>query len=105
MTTKRVSPSFDARKLICFPDAPPEEMTAYHHVNFPAYPASLAAHFGSRETTVILSEIAAALIPTESYEGVRFPDLLIAFDANPGRNNSPQRLSDSRTRQTARLRA
>ena len=83
MTTKRVSPSFDARKLICFPDAPPEEMTAYHHVNFPAYPASLAAHFGSRETTVILSEIAAALIPTESYEGVRFPDLLIAFDANP----------------------
>ena len=83
MTTKRVFPSVDAGGIVQFPEAPPDEMTAYHHVNFPAYPASLAAHFGNRETTVILSEIAAALILSGSYEGVRFPDLLIAFDANP----------------------
>ena len=69
--------------MVQFPDPPPEEMTAYFDVNFPAYPASLAAHFGNRETTVITSEIAAALIPTASYEGVRYPDLLIAFDADP----------------------
>ncbi len=83
MTTKPVTPRTDAVEIIQFPDAPPEEMTAYHHINFPGYPGFLALHFGSPETTVILSEIAAALIPTESYEGVRYPDLLIAFNANP----------------------
>ena len=83
MTTKPVRQSPEAEKIVQLPDAPPEEMTAFHHVNFPAYPASLAMHFGRPETTVILSEIAAALIPTESFEGVRYPDLLIAFDAHP----------------------
>ncbi len=83
MTTRPVTPSPEAGKIIQFPEAPPEEMTAYHHVNLPGYPGSLTAHFGNPETTVILSEVAAALIPTESYEGVRYPDLLIAFDASP----------------------
>ena len=82
MTTKPVTPPPDAGKIIQFPDVPPEEMTAYHDVNFPGYPGSLTVHFGNPETTVILSEVAAALIPTDSYEGVRYPDLLIAFNAN-----------------------
>ena len=82
MTTKPVTPSPEAGKIIPFPDVPPEEMTAYHNVNFPGYPGSLAVHFGNPDTTVILSEVAAALIPTESYEGVRYPDLLIAFNAH-----------------------
>ena len=34
----------------------------------------------------ITSEAAAALVPTESYEGVRFPDLLVAFDTDPAVN-------------------
>ena len=83
MTTKPITPSPEAAKIIPFPDVPPEEMTAYHNVNYPGYPGSLSVHFGSPGTTVILSEVAAALIPSESYEGVRYPDLLIAFNARP----------------------
>ena len=83
MTTKPVTPQPGAGKIIRFPDAPPEEMTAYHHVNFPGYPGFLALHFGSPETTVILSEIAAGLFPAASREGIRYPDLLISFNARP----------------------
>ena len=83
MTLRPAVPAAEAAGIVKFPDPPPEEMTAYHHVLFPGYPGALALHFGKPESTVILSEIAAALIPTESYEGVRYPDLLIAFDANP----------------------
>ena len=83
MTTRPVTPQPGAGEIIKFPDVPPEEMTAFDYVNAPGYPPSLAAHFGSPETTIITSEIAAALIPSENYEGVRYPDLLIAFNVNP----------------------
>ena len=83
MTTKPTALSPESGAIAKFPDAPPEEMTAYHHVLFPGYPGSLALHFGNRETTVILSEIAAALFVNENREGVRYPDLLISFNANP----------------------
>ena len=83
MTTKPVTPQPGAGRIVQFPDAPPEEMTAYHHVNLPGYPGSLTAHFGNQETTVILSEIAAGLFATANRQGIRYPDLLIAFDAKP----------------------
>ena len=69
--------------IVKFPDAPPWELTAFKHVNFPAYPASLAFHFGSSETTIITSEVAAGLRATVTYEGVLFPDPLIAFNVDP----------------------
>ena len=83
MTTKPVTPQPAAGKIVQFPDAPPEEMTAYHYVNLPGYPGSLTAHFGNRETTVILSDIAAGLFATENRVGIRYPHLLIAFNARP----------------------
>ena len=83
MTTKPVASPSGSGAIIRFPDAPPEEMTAYYHVNFPGYPGSLALHFGNPETTVILSEIASALMPTRDHRGVRYPDLLISFNAKP----------------------
>ena len=83
MTTRPVSPQPSAGEIIQFPDAPPEEMTAYHTVNMPGYPPALMAHFGSPESTVILSEVAAGLFTREGREGIRFPDLLIALNANP----------------------
>ena len=83
MSTKPVKAKQEAAEVIRFPDPPPEEMTAYHHVNFPGYPGFLALHFGNSETTVILSEIAAGLFPTSNREGIRFPDLLISFNARP----------------------
>ena len=83
MTTKPVHPLTKAGEIVRFPDAPPEEFFAYHHVNFPGYPGFLALHFGSPETTVILSEIAAGLFVREDREGIRYPDLLISFNARP----------------------
>ena len=90
MTTKSLShlksilEETDAGEIIPFPDAPPPELTAYYAINSPGYPPSLADHFGDRETTIITSEVAAALIPyAGTYEGVRYPDLLIAFNVNP----------------------
>ena len=95
MTTKPLShlepilEETDAREIIQFPDAPPPELTAYYAINSPGYPPSLADHFGDRETTIITSEVAAALIPyAGTYEGVRYPDLLIAFNVNPAANKA-----------------
>ena len=83
MTTRPAAPPPGAAQIIQFPDPPPEEMTAYDYVNALGYPPSLSEHFGRRDTTIITSEVAAALIPTENYEGVRYPDLLIAFGVDP----------------------
>ena len=84
MTPRPKTPKAEAVEIIPFPDAPPEELTAFFSINFPGYPPSLAEHFGNPDTTIILSEVAAALIPTRTYEGVLYPDLLVAFDVNPG---------------------
>ena len=83
MTPKHMTSKVEPEDIIPFPDAPPEELTAFFSINFPGYPPSLAEHFGNPDTTIILSEVAAALIPTRSYEGVLYPDLLIAFGVNP----------------------
>lgn len=86
-TTKRgiaTVPSQDTA-FVRFPDYQPSDdtVTTFEHVNFPGYPAALARHLGNPETTIIISEIAAALFPTESREGLRYPDLLIAFNVDP----------------------
>lgn len=85
---KRKTAAKDALGSFQFLPAPPDELTAYYKVNFPGYPGPLAAHFGNPETTIITSEIAAALIPSRTYVGVRYPDLLIAFDADPVANEA-----------------
>ena len=71
--------------FVRFPDYQPSDdtVTTFTHVNYPGYPAALARHLGNPETTLILSEVAAALFATASREGLHFPDLLIAFNVNP----------------------
>ncbi len=74
-----------ATAFVRFPDYQPSDdtVTTFTHVNYPGYPAALARHLGNPETTIIISEIAAALFATASREGLRYPDLLIAFDVDP----------------------
>lgn len=74
-----------AATFIRFPDYQPSEetVTTYVNLNYPAYPAALGRHLGNTDTTLILSEVAAALFATASREGLRYPDLLIAFGVNP----------------------
>ena len=83
MTTRPVTPLTDSKEIVRFPDAPPEEMTAYYSVHFPGHAPSLAEHFGNQGSTVIISEIAAGLFATASREGILYPDLLVAFNADP----------------------
>ncbi len=86
MTTPKpaVAPAPGSPEFIRFPDPRPcdLDMTTYHYVNFPAYPPALADHLGNLDTTVILSETAAGLRPTRSYDDILFPDMLIALNAN-----------------------
>ena len=74
-----------AAPFVRFPDYQPSEDTAntFFYLNYPAYPAALAHRFGNAETTIIASEVAAALFPTGSRREVRYPDLLIAFNVDP----------------------
>ncbi len=84
MTTKRIAAQTSRRSdIIKFPDRPDSfDMTTYRHLTSHGLQASLSAHFGDPETTIVNSEVAAGVRPTESYEGVLFPDLLIAFNAD-----------------------
>ena len=86
MTTPKpvTAPAPGSPEFIRFPDPRPcdLDMTTYHYVNFPAYPPALADHLGNLDTTVILSETAAGLRPTRSYDDILFPDMLIALNAN-----------------------
>ncbi len=78
----------DAGEIVQFPEPPPEELTAYYCVSWPGYPGALADHFGRLETTVITSGVAVALLLTPDWQGVRYPGLLIAFNANPAANRA-----------------
>ena len=66
-------------------------MTAYQHVLFPGHPGFLALHFGNPESTVIVSEMGAGLFVTEGREGIRYPDLLISFNAEARCSDAAQR--------------
>lgn len=84
MTPKPKTVPTDAGAIIRFPDHPNfDDMSAFNYVLLPALPQALIHHFGNRETTIITSELAARLTPTENLEGVLYPDLLIAFDVDP----------------------
>ena len=85
MTIKRITtPVSDTGDIIQFPDHPDSyDMATYRHLTIHGYQAALLAHLGNPETTIVNSEIAAGVRPTESYEGILFPDLLIALNADP----------------------
>ena len=84
MTSKPQTAPPDAGEIIRFPDHPNyDDMSTFNYVLLPALPQALIHHLGNRETTIVTSEVAARLTPTETLEGVLYPDLLIAFNADP----------------------
>ena len=71
---------------IRFPDPPerrPEDMTTFNHLAVTGNARYLAIHLGNPETTIVAGEHYVALAPTTEMKGLRYPDLLIAFNANP----------------------
>ena len=70
-----------------FPDIPPEnhldKMTNFNHLAVTGSAHHLIQHFGNPDTTLVAGEHYMSPRPTQNMAGVKFPDLLIAFDVDP----------------------
>ena len=65
------------------PEREPDDMTSFDHLALTGSVHHLIQHFGNSETTLVAGEHYLTRIHTRSLAGVRYPDLLIAFDADP----------------------
>ena len=65
------------------PEREPDEMTSFDHMARTGGAYLLAEHFGNPDTTLIASERYISLVPTQDTKGVKYPDLLVAFDVDP----------------------
>ena len=69
-----------------FPDPPertPEDMTTFDPLTASGNVRYLIRHLGNPETTLVAGDHYLSLAPTRDMAGVRYPDLLIAFDVDP----------------------
>ena len=86
MTTAKPGGAVKRSRHFRFPDPPqrkPEDMTSFKQLTITGAAHYLAHHFGHPETTIVTGERYMAVAPTKDMKGLRFPDLLIAFDADP----------------------
>ena len=82
LISKMTRQTTEAGRLEKFPDFPPrDDMQNSLHLDQQAHQATLRRHFGSHDTTIVLSEIPVRQSPGQR-EGHRIPDLLIAFDVD-----------------------
>ena len=69
-----------------FPDPPerePDDLTSFDHLSRTGNVYHLALHLGNPETTLVAGEHYLARMYTARLRGVRYPDLLVAFDVDP----------------------
>ena len=73
--------------LLPMPDPPqrePDELVAnFKHLTINGCAIHLARHFGRPATTVFGGDFYLAPFPPADMTGIRYPDMLIAFDADP----------------------
>ena len=84
MATANTGTSLKAR--IRFPDPPdrtPDDMTSIKTIHLNGNSHALRLHFTDRPNTIVDAEHYISPIPTRDLTGVVYPDLLIAFDADP----------------------
>ena len=69
------------------PDPPPREpdeaMANFTHLAGTGSAHFLIQHFGRPDTTLVIGDRYLAPFPTRDLTGIRYPDLLIAFDVDP----------------------
>ncbi len=65
------------------PDREPDDMTSFDHLAANGNAHHLAHHLGRPETTIVSGEHYLSPDFTRDLTGVRYPDLLIAFNVNP----------------------
>ena len=82
MTSKPISRGPAVAPVEQFPDFPPrDDMQNPIYLYRPGHLAALDRHFGAPETTIVLGEVPVGW-STSQREGVRIPDLLIAFNVD-----------------------
>ena len=85
-TADTLASPLPAGRPFVFPDPPkgPEDkMTSFDRLTINGNAHYLARHLETPETTLVAGERYLALSPTRNLTGVRYPDLLVAFDVNP----------------------
>ena len=80
MTTAKSARKF---RLPDPPDHPEDKMTNFDHLSINGNAHHLKQHLGNPDTTLIASDRYMVISPSRSLAGSRYPDLLIAFDADP----------------------
>ena len=65
------------------PERQPDDMTAFNHLAITGSAYLLVQHLGNSETTLVGGEHFISPAPTNDITGLHFPDLFVAFDANP----------------------
>ena len=82
MTTKPIASTTiaDARR---FPDFPPrDDMNNSLYIDDPAFQPALRRHLSAVRPAVVISEVPVGWRVTQRRDGLRIPDLLIAFDVD-----------------------
>ena len=89
-TAKTTKTTAKTPRPIAFPYPPerrPEDMTSFKQLGITGSAHYLAEHLGHPETTIVTSERYIAVIPVREMRrpmlGLRYPDLLVAFDVDP----------------------
>ena len=65
------------------PEREPDEMTSFDHMARAGGAYLLAEHLGKPDTTLVAGERYISPVPTQDMTGVKYPDLLVAFDVDP----------------------
>ncbi len=65
------------------PEREPDDMTSFDHLSATGNAHYLIHHFGNSDTTLVAGERYLSPTRRTDLSGLRYPDLLIAFDVNP----------------------
>ena len=65
------------------PERHPDDKTSSKHLSATGNQYHLAQHLGSPDTTIVAGERYVVVRPTRSMAGSHYPDLLVAFNADP----------------------
>ena len=65
------------------PEHPDDKMTSAKQLSETGQHHHLAQHLGNPDTTIVSAELYVVVRPTRNMAGSHYPDLLVAFDADP----------------------
>ena len=65
------------------PERHPDDMTSFKQLAATGHAHHLAMHLGNPDTTIVSGELYVVIRPTRNMAGSHYPDLLVAFAADP----------------------